>query len=237
MKLRTFVFLAFTFASLIPGTHAQHKPAPKPASGPAAPREQDQSPVGRWVARHGVNDELQYWWQFRPNGTFSVSSGPIARTTWKLDRTILTLGVGTKESPAGVFDTLFDGGHLYTKPHNLPKGSLPPVLQFTRINPAPSAAEPILGQWRMSDSPPSSDPGQEAIRQRLLHMIVSYKADGVYEVRIATEQAEGTWDAATRTYTLPGGTPLPYQRQGPGLNIASPKDPLDKRTYFADQMF
>ena len=256
---RSLLALAMVLAVGLPGTAAQQKGAaakprakatpvgakavkdtPKEAakdgqknSEKDSPKVQNESPLGRWAARHDVNDDLQLWWQFKPNGTVNVTAGAIIRTTYKLQGNTLSLGKTSDKGPPGVFDILFDGGKLYTRTHSTP----PAGMQFTRIGPAPAQADTIVGQWRLSDSVPSSDPKEEAIRQRLQKMTVSYRADGTYEARIPLDAIDGTWDAAAKTYTLKNYPPMPYQRQGPGLILVNPLKQTDKHTYYIDQYF
>jgi hypothetical protein len=124
----------------------------------------------------------------------------------------------------------FADGKLYTVAHV----DHPPTIEFTRLGTQTDPASPIIGTWKVTNAPHTSDPEQEKLRDRMMNMIVTYAADGSYQTRLPLKPVEGTWDAVSGTFTLKDFKPLHFERSGDDLKIALPPEGKEIQLYHRD---
>ena len=218
-------------------TPAPAKPAsPADSSTPNAPAA-SASPIGHWIADHSPQDNLALWWDFRADGSVIVTAGVLSQQRYKLDGTTLTITSPDSTQTIGVFDIHFADGKLHAIAH----ADHAPTIEYTRPIPqinsnSPDSESPIVGTWKVSNAPHSSDPEQEKVRNRMMNMIVVYGADGSYQVRTPLDPVPGRWDAAAQTYTLKGFPPLHFERDGDNLKIALPPEGKETHIYLRDTL-
>jgi hypothetical protein len=195
-----------------------------------------QSPVGHWIADHPAKESLALWWDFRSDGTLTLSAGGISTGTYKLAGDILTLPPSEPGAAPGIFTIHFAEGKLYTTSH----ADHPSTMEFTRTG-SQTSNPTIVGIWRVSNAPhstdPTQDPTQEKLRSRMLDMITIYGTDGSYHARIPIQTITGHWNAAAHTYTLKDHPALHYERHGKDLQIATPPEGKEQHLYHADTIF
>ncbi|RXH54979.1 hypothetical protein [Granulicella sibirica] len=88
----------------------------------------------------------------------------------------------------------------------------------------------------MTGAPPAEDAEHEAVRARMMKMLVAYGADGSYHVRMPAQSIQGKWDAESHTYSMKDGVPLHFERTPTGLTLALPPDGKESHLYLKDTM-
>jgi hypothetical protein len=208
-------------------------PAKSPSSSePPATNTTAASPVGHWIADHSPQDSLALWWDFRADGSVTVTAGALSQQKYRLDNATLTITSLDGAQTTGVFDIHFADGKLYTVAH----ADHPPTIEYTRIAAPANSESPIVGTWKVSNAPHAVDPEQEKLRNRMMNMIVVYGADGSYEARTPLNPVQGRWDTAAQTYTLKDFPPLHFERDGDNLKIALPPEGKETHIYRRDTL-
>jgi hypothetical protein len=188
------------------------------------------SPVGHWIAEHPSKGGTYSWWDFRANGTLTVHVG--AAMTSSITRsgdTFIAPAASADDPPVKVtYHVEGDTLHL-TAPHIAEQ-----VL--TRVGPAPSASDPLLGKWK--PIPPATysiDIDVAAQQRAMASALFVFSADNTETVRAPYAAVEGNWDMATHTFTLRNqSVTFSFQRTGSKLTLSQPPDGKKTDTYILD---
>jgi hypothetical protein len=188
------------------------------------------TPVGHWVAEHSSKGGIGSWWDFRSDGTLTMHIGAIVTSSiTRSGDTFISPPVTTNGLPIKVTFHI-DGDTLHLQSADTPEQTL------TRIGPAPSATDPLLGKWKpLPPATPSTDPNVAAQQKLMTNATLVFSADNTESVRIPFTSFEGTWDAAAHTFhlqTQPGI--YTFQRTGPKLTLGQPPDGHKTDTYIPD---
>src|SRR5450631_118310 len=155
---------------------------PAQAQPPANP------PIGHWVAEHPSNGGIGTWWDFYPDGTFTMHIGAMVTSPVKHTAHTLTMPSGTVNGPPITVEFRIDGDKLTLKPAD------GPTQTFTRIGDAPSATDPLLGKWHTTlPTTLDSDLNRAALQKATASGLYVFSADGTQSVRIPFTSREGTW--------------------------------------------
>jgi len=199
-----------------------------PASTQTPPAD---TPVGHWIAEHTSNGGIGSWWDFRSDGTLTMHVGAAVTSTITRSGDIITSPpVTTNGSPIQVkFRVDGDTLHINSLPDNQER-------TFTRIGPAPSSSDPLLGKWKPNPPvTPSTDPNVAMQEKAMANSLLVFASDNTESVRIPFTSFEGTWDAAAHTMHIQGqpGT-FSFQRTGTKLTLGQPPDGQKTDTYIPD---
>jgi hypothetical protein len=188
------------------------------------------TPVGHWVAEHTSNGGIGSWWDFRPDGTLTMHIGAIVTSPITRSGDTLTSPPATVNGPPIKVTFHIDGDTLHLQSPDTPEQIL------TRIGPAPSAADPLLGRWKpLPPATPSTDPTIAAQQKLMTNAILVFSADNTESVRIPFTSVEGTWDATAHTFHLANQTAaFTFQRTGAKLTLGQPPDGHKVDTYVPD---
>jgi hypothetical protein len=201
----------------------------RPASTQTPP---DETPVGHWVAEHPSQSGIGSWWDFRPDGTFTMHIGAVVTFP-------ITRSGNTFTSPAATV-----GGAPITVTYHVDADTLhiespnAPEQTFTRIGPAPSATDPLLGKWKpLPPATPSTDPSVAAQQKVMANATLAFSADNTESLRVPLTSSEGTWSASTHTFQLEHvTTSYSYLRTGAKLTLGQPPDNKKTDTYLPDSI-
>jgi hypothetical protein len=109
---------------------------------------------------------------------------------------------------------------------------------LTRVGPAPSATDPLLGKWKPNPpATPSTNPDTAAQQKIMANAILVFSADNTESIRIPFTSFEGTWDSAAHTFHIQNqSAPASYtfQRTGAKLTLGQPPDNKKTDTYIPD---
>jgi hypothetical protein len=188
------------------------------------------SPVGHWVAEHPSNAGIGSWWDFRPDGTLTMHVGAIVTSPITRSGDTFTSPPATDNGPPIKVTFHIDGDTLHLQSPDTPEQSL------TRIGPAPSAADPLLGKWKpLPPATPSTDPDIAAQQKLMTSAILVFSADNTESVRVPFTALDGTWDAAAHTFHFAKQTAtFRFQRAGSKLTLGQPPDGHKTDTYIPD---
>lgn len=190
------------------------------------------SPVGEWIIEHPSKEGIGSWWDFHPDGTFTMHIGVIvtSRITRAGD-TFTSPATNIKGSPIPMTYRV-EGATLHVwSPHS-------PEQTFTRIGPAPSATDPLLGKWK--PSPPaalSTDPNIASQQKLMASATLIFSADNTETLRVPFSNYEGVWDAATHTFHINNQSAYTFQRMGEKLALDHTPEGHKTGTYIADTAF
>ena len=200
---------------------------PKPAdSTPTAAN----TPVGHWMAEHPSQGGIGSWWDFRPDGTFTMHPGAMVTGPVTHTSTTLMMPSGTKNGPPIPVEFRVDGTKLHFKVAGAPDKT------FTRDGPAPSSTDPLLGKWRPDPSAtPPATPEDKTMEEATTNGRWMFSGDGTVSVRVPFTAKEGTWDATAHTFKF-AGEPLSYSydHTGPKLVLGQPPNNQTTDTYLPD---
>ena len=178
------------------------------------------TPVGHWLVEQTSKGGLGSWWDFRPDGTFTRYIGAAVTVHIKRSHDTLTLPAPTIHGAPIRFSVQITGDTLYLK------GSTIQQI-YTRVGPAPSPTDPLLGKWKLVPDPvaPGSNPIPAAQQASALYV---FSPDGTESARIPFDSMEGTWNAATHTFRFNDRTiDYTFQRIGSKLILGHPPDNTD----------
>jgi hypothetical protein len=195
-----------------------------PASDPT-------SPVGHWVAEHPSQGGIGSWWDFRSDGTVTMHIGAIvALSITRSGNTFTSPPVIVGGTPI-VVTWHVEGDTLHLQSPNAPDQTL------SRVGPAPSTTDPLLGKWKPL-LPSTSSGGPDVAQQKAMaNAILTFSADNIEAARIPFTSAEGNWNASTHTFHLHDQpTPYSYQRIDEKLTLGQPPDNKKTDTYIPDPM-
>lgn len=224
MNLQTTRRIFLTASSLLIATLF----AASQTSAPSDPA----SPVGHWVAEHASNGGIGSWCDFRSDGTLTTHIGAMVTSP-------ITRAGDTFTSPAPTTDGApvkvtyhVDGDTL----HLVSPNTLDQTL--TRIGPAPSATDPLLGKWKPTPpATPSTNPDIAAQQKAMANAILVFSANNTESVRVPFTSVEGTWDPTAHTFHLqnqPATAVYSFQRTGAKLALGLPPDNKKTDTYIPD---
>ena len=199
------------------------QPAPPP---PASP----DSPVGHWVAEHPSQGGIGSWWDFRSDGTLTTYVGAIVTSPITRSGDTFTSPGPTTDSPPVTVTYHVDGDTLHLTSANAPDQI------FTRMGPAPSATDPLLGKWKVNPpTTPTTDPDTIAQRKAMANAILVFSPDNTESIRIPFTSFQGSWDLTAHTFQLQNrnGT-FSFQRVGTKLILGQPPDNKKTDTYVPD---
>jgi hypothetical protein len=191
------------------------------------------SPNGHWITTHISQGGIGSWWDFRPDGTLTLSIGAAVTAKVTHTATHVTAPSGDRAGGTITLEYTITGDTL--RMHRPGDRD----ATFTRLGPAPNAADPLLGRWRPDPPPTYSENPQLATRQRALtHGLYVFTADGNQTVRIPFTLRDGKWDASTHTFRLEGDDhSFHYDRTPQGLKIGLPPDGSRTDTLVPDTAF
>ena len=189
------------------------------------------TPVGHWVAEHTSHGGIGSWWDFRPDGTLTMHVGAAVTTAITRSGDVITSPPATTTDPPMHVRFRVEGDTLHLT-------SLPDDHEriFTRVGPAPSSADSLLGKWKpVSPATPSTDANVASQEKLMANTLMVFAADKTESVRISFTSFEGSWDAATHTMKIHGhpGT-FSYRRTGSKLTLGQPPDGHQTDTYIPD---
>jgi hypothetical protein len=190
------------------------------------------SPVGHWIAEHPSKGGTFSWWDFRSNGTLTMHVG--AAMTSSITRsgdTFIAPATSADDPPVKVtFHVDGDTLHLIA----------PKIAEqvLTRVGPAPSASDPLLGKWK--PIPPekfSIDIDVAAQQRAMASALFVFSADNTESVRAPFSAVEGNWDLVAHTFTLRNqSATFIFQRTGGKLTLSQPPDGKKTDTYVPDSI-
>jgi hypothetical protein len=188
------------------------------------------TPVGHWVAEHPSNAGIGSWWDFRPDGSLTMHIGAIVTSPITRSGNTFTSPPPTANGPPIKVTFQIDGDTLHLQSPDTPEQTL------TRIGPAPSAADPLLGKWKpLPPATPSTDPNIAAQQKLMANATLVFSADNSESVRIPFTSLEGTWDVTTHTFHLANqNAGFTFQRTGAKLTLGQPPDGHKTDTYIPD---
>src|ERR1017187_5796426 len=140
------------------------------ASGqPQRPAEtalaQANTPVGHWVAEHPSKGGIGSWWEFRPDGRLTMHAGVVVTFPITRSGNTMTRPGDTVNGPPRhfTFQVVGETLHLIQNVYEMAgvsdmaafrqkapdyKGPETIDMAYSRVGAAPSAADPLLGQWK-----------------------------------------------------------------------------------------
>jgi hypothetical protein len=190
------------------------------------------TPVGRWVAEHPSNGGIGSWWDFRANGTLTQYVGAMVTTHVTHSGDTLTMPSDTVGGPPVHVKIRIAEDTLYLNANNS-------ELSFTRVGPAPSPSDPLLGKWKpIAPKVATHDPQSAALEKAQANALYVFSADGTETVRIPFGSRKGTWNAASHTFHLQD-QPVVYSFQLSGAKLLLGQPPDNKKTdsYLPDPIF
>jgi hypothetical protein len=188
------------------------------------------TPVGHWVAEHPSDGGIGSWWDFRPDGTLTMHIGAIVTSHITRSGSTFTSPPVTTTGPPITVTYHIDGDTLHLESPNTPEQTL------TRIGPAPSATDPLLGKWKpLPPATPSTDPNIAAQQKAMANAILFFAADNTESIRVPFTSFEGTWDSAAHTFHVQNQpTTYTFQRTNSKLTLGQPPDNKRTNTYILD---
>lgn len=191
------------------------------------------SPVGHWVAEHPSHGGIGSWWNFRPDETLTMYVGAMATAPVSRTTDTLTMPSGQAGTPPIPVKYRVEGNTLHLKG---PDGH---ETIFTRLGAAPSATDPLLGQWKPSPTATqNSDPSKAAYEKAMANAIYLFSADGTQTVRIPFTSREGTWRASDHTVHVQNDRVIyTFSRSETRLTLSQPPDGRKTDTYLPDPLF
>jgi hypothetical protein len=199
---------------------------------PPATADTPATPVGRWVAEHPSNGGIGSWWDFRANGTLTQYVGAMVTSHVTRSGDTLTMPSGQEGTPPIKAKIRIAENTLYINADNA-------EVSFTRVGPAPSSGDPLLGKWK--PIPPkvhATDPQAAAVEKAQANALYVFSADGTETLRIPFTSRTGTWDAKAHTFQFKGQpTIYSFQLSGTKLLLGQPPDNKKTDTYLPDPIF
>ena len=188
------------------------------------------SPIGHWVAEHTSNGGIGSWWDFRSDGTLTMHLGAIVTSPITRSGDTFTSPPATVNGPPIKVTFHIDGDTLHLQSPDTPEQTL------TRIGPAPSATDPLLGRWKpLPPATPSTDPNIAGQQKLMANATLVFSADNTESVRVPFTTLEGTWDATAHTFHLANQTAsFAFKRVGAKLALGQPPDGHKTDTYIPD---
>jgi TonB family protein len=264
--VQTTVSVAFTMdaSPVAPASPSQGNTSTneQAASGqPQRPAEtapaQANTPVGHWVAEHPSKGGIGSWWEFRPDGSLTMHAGVVVTFPITRSGNTMTRPGDTVNGPPRhfTFQVVGETLHLIQNVYEMAgvsemaafrqkapdyKGPETIDMAYSRVGAAPSAADPLLGQWKPvpAATPPSTDPGQTALQKMAANSITLFSADGTESLRMPFSSIEGTWDASAHTFHYANqATVFSFERTGAKLTLGQPPNNTQTDTYLPDPFF
>ncbi len=190
------------------------------------------TPVGHWVAEHPSEGGIGSWWDFRANGTLTQYVGAMVTSHVTRSGDTLTMPSGQEGSPPIQAKIRIAENTLYINADNA-------EVAFTRVGPAPSTSDPLLGKWRpISPKVSTKDPQAAAVEKAQANALYVFSADGTETLRIPFTSRKGTWDAKAHTFQFKDQpTVYSFQLSGAKLLLGQPPDNKKTDTYLPDPVF
>jgi hypothetical protein len=187
------------------------------------------TPVGHWVTEHTSNGGIGSWWDFRPDGTLTMHIGAIVTSPITRSGNTFTSPPATINGPPIKVTFRIDGDTLHLQSPDTPEQIL------TRIGPAPSTADPLLGKWKpLPPATLSTDPNIAAQQKLMTNATLVFSAGNTESLRVPFTALEGTWDATAHTFHLADRGTFSFQRTGSKLTLGQPPDGHKTDTYIPD---
>ena len=115
------------------------------------------TPVGHWVAEHPSQTGIGSWWNFRSDGTLTMHIGAVVNSPITRSGDTFTSPAPTVGGAPITVTYHVDADTLHIQSPNIPEQT------FSRIGPAVSATDPLLGKWKpLPPATPSTDPNVAA---------------------------------------------------------------------------
>lgn len=162
--------------------------------------------VGHWVPERTSKMGLGSIWDFKPDGTLTMTIGVVANDTYRLEGDTLILPPATKfpGSRPQLITVRFEGDHLYERFCDAEK-----EIRFVRITGGKPGDAAIVGVWK-SDMPLPGTKLDAAFKDATY----TYTRDGIAKMRSAFRSSAGRYDMTSHTYSL--DSPDLAGAKGPG---------------------
>jgi len=191
MKMKAIVTLPL-LALLTLAVDAQEREA---TGGTAPSADSDRSQiVGHWVAEKTSSSGLGSVWEFKPDGTLTITFGVVANGSYRLEGDTLILPPETSAPGAAPqrIRVRIEGNHLYERYGDSEKEG-----SYVRIKGGKPGDAAIVGVWK-SDMPLPGTKLDEAFKNATF----TYTRDGIAKMRAALRSSAGRYDLTNRTYSL-----------------------------------
>jgi hypothetical protein len=220
---------------------------------------QANTPVGHWVAEHPSKGGIGSWWEFRTDGSLTMHAGVVITFPITRSGNTMTRPGGTVNGPPEhfTFQVVGDTLHLFQNVYEMAgvsdmaafrqkapdyKGPETIDMAYSRVGAAPSAADPLLGQWKpvppTTPPNPTTDQSQAALQKMALNSITLFSADGTESLRMPFSSREGTWDASAHTFRYASQAAVySFERTGAKLTLGQPPNNTQTDTYLPDPFF
>lgn len=161
--------------------------------------------VGRWVSANRSKGGIGSMWEFKSDGSLTMSPGTLVDMPYRIsgDKLILPPGTTNADAKPQIFSFRVEGNTLYETPDEPASDRSKKELKFTRINAAKQGDPPIVGTWKLnfeeSTVPSTASPASAEQRGReiiLRNMIHTYTRDGALKLRIPFTAIPGTYNVA-----------------------------------------
>jgi len=191
------------------------------------------APVGHWLSDQISAGGIGSWWDFRSDGTVSMSIGAAVTSHVTHTATTVTMPSGTVGGPPLTLNYKVEGDKL-----TLTKAGDPNTF-FTRVGQPPVPSDPLLGRWR--PNPPATPSQNRTIaqyQQAMANGLTIFSPDSTESVRIPFTTRTGTWNPAAHTFKLEGDpNTYTFSRSGKKLTLVGPTGVKDTHTYSPDPLF
>jgi hypothetical protein len=133
-------------------------------------------------------------WDFKPDGSLTMTIGVVANGPYRLEGDTLILPPETTLPGAKpeLITVRFEGDHLYER-----SGDAEKELRFVRIKGGRPGDAAIVGVWK-NDMPLPGTKLDAAFKDATF----TYTRDGIAKMRVALRLSAGRYDTTNRTYSL-----------------------------------
>jgi hypothetical protein len=155
--------------------------------------------IGQWVALNRSEGGIGSIWEFKPDGTFTMSPGVVVDMRYRLEGDTLTLPPATTlpDAKPQIIKIRFEGDHLYQK-----YSDAPVEMPFIRIQAGRPGDAPIVGRWKPDLTFPNQ--GKSAVPAARFSDMATYTftRDGILRLRLAFRPISGGYDVNDHTFSL-----------------------------------
>jgi hypothetical protein len=161
--------------------------------------------VGRWVSTNRSKGGIGSMWEFKSDGSLTMSPGALVDMPYRIsgDKLILPPGTTNADAKPQTFSFRVEGNTLYEIPDEPASDGSRKELKFARVNAAKQGDPPIVGTWKLdfeeSAVPSTASPASAAQRGReviLRNLVHTYTRDGALKLRIPFKAIPGTYNVA-----------------------------------------
>jgi TonB family protein len=172
--------------------------------------------VGRWVGLNRSEGGMGSIWEFKSDGTFTMSPAAVVDMRYRLERDTLTMSFQQVSSDSGpqVLKIRLQGDRLYAK-----YGDMPEQIFLVRTKGGMPGDDPIIGEWKPDPSltdrwirgAPAANSNQLKMSPELFSKLAlvfvnnttyTFTRDGIVKLRIAFQTISGRYDVNGQTFSL-----------------------------------